>query len=42
MPNPQARERGGYGFLVFRLHEMQLNFQSVDVGLIDFDCGTLQ
>ena len=38
----QARERGGYGFLVFRLHEMQLNPEAVGVGLVDFGFGTLQ
>ena len=38
----QARERGGHSLLVFRLHDMELDLQMIDGGLVDFRRGPRQ
>ena len=37
----QARERGGHGLRVFRLHGMEQDLQVVDGRLVDFRCLAL-
>jgi len=38
----QARERGGYSLLVFGLHDLELDPQTIDGGLANFRCGAQQ
>ena len=38
----QARERGGYSLLVFGLHDLELDPQTIDGGLVNFRCGAQQ